>query len=305
MGNNASTRATWPPARDRRRLGVWSSDRMTTPSSHAWFDGLPDRYIVAHRGAAGHRPENTIESFQHALELGADVLEMDVHLTADDHLVITHDPTVARVTDGRDPVRAITLQTLQSFDAGYRFTGDRGVSYPWRDQGVRIPTLQKVLDAFPDTRLVVEIKPNDPVVTAALAEMLGKRDLRHRVLVGSFHDAVLADFRARDIGYATAAGQTESKRFVLRAYAGLAQHLDVPYEALIVSRTYRRMPVVTRRVVRQAHARGLHVQVWTVNDPVVMRKLYALGANALTTDYPDRAREVLAEQKLRMFNAQR
>lgn len=270
---------------------------MNLRSEHPWFTGLPERYVVAHRGAAGHRPENTMESFRHALELGAHVLEMDAHLTADGHLVVTHDPTVARVTNRRDPVREVTLQALQSLDAGYRFTADRGGTYPWRGKGVRIPTLQEVLNEFPDTRMVLEIKPNDPYVANTLAERLNGLDLRHRILVGSFHDKILSDFRVRAPGYATSAGSVETRRLVLRAHAGLARHRTLPYEALIVPQTWRQIPVATRRVVRQVRALGLHMHVWTVNDPRIMRSLYTLGVHAMTTDYPDRARAVLKELK--------
>ncbi len=271
---------------------------MKPKSNHVWFDGLPERYVVAHRGAAGHRPENTMESFRHALDLGADALELDIHLTADRHLVVTHDPSVARVTDGHDPVREVTLQALQSMDAGYRYTDDRGGTYPWRGKGVRIPTLQEILAEFPQTRLVIEIKPNDPVVSAALAELLTGLDVQDRVLVGSFHDDLLRDFRARAPGYATSAGRGETRQLVLRAYAGWTRGMTVSYEASIAPRAWRRLPVVTRRVVRHARALGLHVQVWTVNDPVIMRKLYKIGVHAITTDFPDRARAVLDEWAL-------
>lgn len=266
---------------------------MNPKPEHRWFDGLPERYVVAHRGAAGHRPENTLESFRHALKIGADVLELDIHLTADRHLVATHDPSVSRVTDGHDPVREVTLQALQSLDAGYRYTADRGGSYPWRGKGVRIPTLREILDEFPHTRLVIEIKPNDHAISEALAELLIELNVQHRVLVGSFHDDLLRDFRKRAPGYATCAGRREIRHLVLRAYAGWTRGMTVPYEAFIVPQAWGHWPVATRRVIRQVRALGLHVHVWTVNDPDIMRKLYQIGVHAMTTDFPDRARAVL------------
>lgn len=268
---------------------------MTQSKQHVWFDGLPDRYVVAHRGAAGVCPENTMAAFEQARAWGADAFELDVHLTADGQLVVIHDDEVDRVTQATGRVRDATWETLRQLDAGYRFSPDGGSTFPWRNKGVRIPLLQEVLDAFPDTRLVIEIKPDDPAVTAALADLLRLKDRTGRVLVCSFLDRSLQDFRRLAPAYATGAGVREVRQFVLRTHLHLPVPATLPYQALTVPPFNGILPVVTRRVCAHTRQRGMHVQVWTINEPPAMRRLYQAGANAVTTDFPDRAIALLKE----------
>ena len=108
--------------------------------------GSPIR-VIGHRGAAAYAPENTLPSFEHAVEVGADGVELDLHCTADGHLVVIHDDTLERTTDGSGAVEERTLEELRGFDAGYRFTPDRGETFPFRGRGVRIPTFEEVLAA--------------------------------------------------------------------------------------------------------------------------------------------------------------
>ncbi len=117
-----------------------------------------DVLIIGHRGAAGLAPENTIPAFEAALRHGAHMLELDVWPTGDGAVVVLHDETVDSTTDGAGRVTEMTLAQVQSLDAGYRFTADGGVTYPWRGVGVVIPTLADVLREFPDTPFVMEIK---------------------------------------------------------------------------------------------------------------------------------------------------
>lgn len=269
---------------------------MAVAPLHPWFRNAPAQYVVGHRGAAAHAPENTVPSFRKALELGADALELDIHLTRDKHLVVTHDEQVDRISNNRGLVAHYTLDALQALDAGYQFTPDQGRTFPWRGKGVPIPTLAEVVDACPNTPLVIEIKPDRIAVAKALADFLQKHDRRQTVLVCSFHDRNLQAFRQYAPDYATGAGPSETKRFVLAAYAGRAAPAALSYNALTVPRTQYGLPIVTRRTVRRARDGGLHIQVWTINDPRHMQQLYRLGVQAVTTDYPDRARAVLDER---------
>ncbi|MEJ2679856.1 MAG: glycerophosphodiester phosphodiesterase family protein, partial [Gemmatimonadota bacterium] len=113
--------------------------------------------LIAHRGGAGLAPENTMAAFRQAVDRWpVDMMELDVHATADGHCVVIHDPTVDRTTNGQGVVAALSLAELQTLDAGYRFELDG--EQPFRDRGVRIPTLDEVLDALPDMRLTIEVK---------------------------------------------------------------------------------------------------------------------------------------------------
>lgn len=260
-----------------------------------WCDSLPSRYVVAHRGARIQRPENTLPAFAHAIELGAHVLEMDVHLSRDGELVVIHDEGVGRVTDGAGAVASLTVSELKQLDAGYTFCPDSN-TYPWRDQGVRIPTLSEVMQEFPDVPKVIEIKPNQPAVAKALAHFLKQLDAaRGRTLVGSFYDEMLSVFRAQGSGFPTSAGPAETRDLVLRALLLESHPSEIPYQALTIPLRKYGIPLTHPRILKQTRALGLHVQVWTINESEKMAQLYRSGVQAVTTDFPDRAFRVLAE----------
>ena len=115
------------------------------------------RPVIGHRGAAALAPENTIISFERAVADGADAIEFDVHVSADGHVVVIHDPTLDRTTDGTGAVAELTLERIRAADAGARFTRD-GMEHPYRGRGVRVPTLTEVLDRFPALPMLIEIK---------------------------------------------------------------------------------------------------------------------------------------------------
>jgi len=117
--------------------------------------------VIGHRGAAGERPENTLESFAEALRAGAAVLETDVHVSRDGEVVISHDPDVARITEGRGDVAELAWEELRQLDAGYRFSPDAGRTHPFRGRGHRIPSLREAFEAFPQARFNIEPKRCD------------------------------------------------------------------------------------------------------------------------------------------------
>src|ERR671915_463263 len=115
--------------------------------------------VIGHRGASAEAPENTLPSFLRAIEQGVDAIELDVHVTADDIPVVMHDPTVMRTTSGEGAIATTSLRRLRELDAGARFTPDRGATYPYRDTGVRVPTVEEVLDAIPsEMPMLIEVK---------------------------------------------------------------------------------------------------------------------------------------------------
>lgn len=262
----------------------------------AWCDSLPSRYVVAHRGARAVRPENTLPAFAHAIELGAHVLEMDVHLSADGELMVIHDEGVERVTEGAGAVASLTASELQQLDAGYTFSPDGGNTHPWRDQGVRIPTLSEVMHEFPAIPKVIEIKPSQPAVAVALAKFLAHTaSARGQTLVGCYEVEILRVFRAHGPDIPTSAGHAETRSFVLRALLGQALPTAIPYRAFTIPLRKYAIPLTHARVLRRARELGLHVQVWTINSADQMAELYRAGVQAVTTDYPDRAVDILAD----------
>lgn len=128
--------------------------------------------MLGHRGAAGLAPENTLISFHRGRTDGADVLELDVRATADGEVVVLHDATVDRTTDGTGPVRSLAWAELRTLDAGFRFTPDGGRTHPYRGQGVTVPRLVDLITALPDMPLNIEIKQDDPPIVAAVVAIV-------------------------------------------------------------------------------------------------------------------------------------
>ena len=249
--------------------------------------------VIGHRGAAAYAPENTLPSFAHALEVGADGVELDIHCSADGHLMVIHDPTLERTTDGTGSVEERTREELRTFDAGYGFTTDHGASYPFRGRDIRIPTLDEVVELVGNLPVVVEIKSVRAGI--ALAEWLQRSPHHGRILVGGFKREDVAP--ARSAARWSCAYQEELTGYVLLGKVGLGG-LRKPRGADAVMIPERRagIRIVTPGFVRRAHRDGLGVFVWTVNRPDDMRRLFDWGVDGLVSDAPGRVRRVLDER---------
>ncbi|MGH8871592.1 MAG: glycerophosphodiester phosphodiesterase [Acidimicrobiia bacterium] len=252
----------------------------------------PERWrppiAIAHRGSRLLWPENTMEAFSGAVSLGFRHLETDLHLTSDGVLVCLHDHTVDRTTDGSGPVSDLTFDELALLDAGYRHLGVEG--HLFRGRGLRVPSLEEALLAFPDVSFVVDLKTDDLV--GPLSQLIERLDLHDRLIVGSFADHRLEEFRVASGGrVATSTGAALSRSWVFSSKIG--RGVECEATALQLPRRSRGLAVVDRRLVNTAHARGLQVHVWTVNDPAEMIELLDLGVDGIITDRPDLLKEVL------------
>jgi glycerophosphoryl diester phosphodiesterase len=253
----------------------------------------------AHRGGSLLWPENTMAAFRGAVEMGYEYLETDVHASRDGIIVTIHDATLDRTTDGSGSVSDRTLAEIKRCDAGYRFSLDGGSTFPLRGQGLTVPTLAEVAEAFPNVRLNVDIKQKEPPIVDAMVALIDEHSLHDRILVASFQDEVVRAFRERAGGtVATSAAMGEARRFWLASRVGLAGLLATPYDALQVTPRYGRLTIVDGRFVRAAHRRGLDVHVWTVDDAGEMRQMLALGVDGLMSDRPDLLVEVLGRRAL-------
>ena len=257
----------------------------------ARFEHYP--LVMAHQGGNGLWPDNTFYAFERAVALGVDVLEMDVHSTADGVLVVIHDSTVERTTDGSGAVHDFTLAELKALDAGYRWTPDGGQAYPYRGQGITVPALEELFIAFPEMAMNIEIKQAEPSIAADLCRLIREYDMSDQVLVSSFHEEATRAFRGACPEVATGTTQNEvialfalSRPFLEGAYSPAAAAMQVP--------EYRSgLHVLAPRLVDAAHKRGLQVHAWTINDEEDMRRLIDLGVDGIITDYPDRLLQVL------------
>jgi glycerophosphoryl diester phosphodiesterase len=249
---------------------------------------------IAHRGGAEIAPENTLEGFREGLRVGAGVLELDVHTTADGHVVVIHDATVDRTTESTGAVRELTLAEVKRLDAGYRFTRDGGGTFPYRGAGIRVPTLEEIYDEFADMPINIEIKGERPGIEAALWRVIEAAGAEDRTLVVSESTATIRRFRQASGGrVATASSSAELVSFWLLSRLGLSGSSRPRYQALQGPETYRGLRIVTPGFVRAAHERGLRVDVWTIDSEPDMRRLLGYGVDGIMTDRPDVLARVL------------
>ena len=254
--------------------------------------------VIAHQGGEEVRPSNTMAAFDHAAEMGVDVLEMDVHSTADGVLVLIHDDTADRTTDGTGKVNELTFDEIQQFDAGEYWTNDDGATYPYRGQGITIPALEEVLQTHGDLPMVIEIKQETPSIIEPFCKMLQTYGMTDRVLIGSFHHEVLVEFREACPGVATSMSQKEITPLWALSLVGLEEFYTPAGQAVQVPLTSElpvlgEVDVVTERFINNAHKRNIHVEVWTIDDPAEMERLIGMGVDGIITDRPDLMLDVL------------
>jgi glycerophosphoryl diester phosphodiesterase len=242
---------------------------------------LDARPVIAHRGASGHAPENTLAAFELAAREGADAFELDVRLSLDGAPVVIHDHSLDRTTDGTGPVRARTLADLRSVDAGARFTHDRGRTYPYRGAGLTIPTLGEVLWTFPKMPMLVEVK--EPEAQEAVRRVLVEEDAIDRCVPASDLGAALEVFREGPFARAASAKEVSDLYW---AVMWRRQISGVGYRTLSVPMRYRGIPVPTRTFVARARTLGCPVHVWTVNRAATARRLWARGVAGMVTNLP-------------------
>jgi glycerophosphoryl diester phosphodiesterase len=224
--------------------------------------------IVGHRGACGHAPENTLKSFAKAVEMGCQRVEFDVHLSRDGVPVVIHDDTLDRSTNGKGPVRSLTLAELKRLDAG---------------EGESIPTLTEVMD-FCREKVDLQIELKGQGCPPAVADLLSKRWDPKRVVVTSFDLSMLAEFAVIMPGIAVGLLNKDPKLEMVKvALSGGHRWIGPRFDA------------VTRVRVNLAHGAGLLVYVYHVNERKVARKIVSWGVDAMGTDYPEIASGLIEE----------
>ncbi|HEX8707202.1 MAG TPA: glycerophosphodiester phosphodiesterase [Pyrinomonadaceae bacterium] len=249
--------------------------------------------VMAHRGGGGLWPENTIYAFTNAARLPVDVLEMDLHATADGELVVIHDDTLDRTTNGTGRVAEMTLARLKTLDAAYRFSTDGGQSFPLRGKGITVPTLREVFDALPRMRLNIDIKQDRPSIVKPFCRMIRRSGMTDRVMVASFRQEVLDEFRRECGEVATSASVADVRAFLAAGNVGQGAPRSPFARALQLPEYAGGRQVLNRQLVEIAHAHRVEVHVWTINDEAAMRRMIELGVDGIITDYPDRLIKLL------------
>jgi len=266
------------------------------PLSEHPFWQPPGPRVIAHRGGRGLWPENTLLAFRNAHALGVDVLEMDLRQTADAQIVVLHDETVDRTTDGVGPVAALTFAELQRLDAGYRWTADGGGTFPFRGRGAGVPALREVFAALPDARMNLEIKGRGPAMAAPLCALIRAHGMATRVAVAAFDQDAMDAFRAACPQVATAATRDEAVRFARLSAAFLGALFASRAQVLQIPERMGQYQVLTPRFASDSRRLNLKLEIWTVNEPEDMKRLLALPVDGIVTDYPDRLLAILARR---------
>lgn len=249
--------------------------------------------VIAHQGGEGLRPSNTMAAFENAASLGVDVLEMDIHATADNVLILMHDDTVDRTTDGSGRIREMTLNEIKALDAGHYWTNDDGQTYPFRGQGIQVPTLEEIFTAFPSMLMNIEIKPDDPETAELLCQLITAHQMTDQLLIASFHPESIRTFRAACPEVPTSLVEPEILRFFILNTLFLGRLYRSPGAAMQVPEYSGNIHVLTNRFVRGNHALNMDVHAWTINETADMERLIALGVDGIITDRPDRMLELL------------
>lgn len=253
-----------------------ATDTDTVAAPH-W--ALSDTFLpIAHRGGALVGPENTIEAIEVSVAAGAKVVEFDLFETADGVLVLLHDETVDRTTDGVGDVRELTLAEVQALDAGFTFSLDDGATFPFRGQGVAVPTLDAVFDRFPDLYFDVEIKQDDPPIYDHVVETIEAHGLKDQVFIAAFTDSTVQAFRADYPDWITNFGDDEWNTFVSTEldddYVPPGQIAQIPYW------------IYSQAIVEKAEKHGIKLHTWTVNSDVNAAAMIDEGVHGIITDDP-------------------
>ena len=250
---------------------------------------------VAHAGGKFLRPENTVEAVEHAVEVGADAVEIDLHLSADERIVVIHDETVDRTTDGEGRVDKMTVEEMKQLDAGYAFPPpltegfeehqERYDHVPddddlFRGEGIEIPTFVEVLEALPnDFPLVLGVKRGS-APPERLAELLREYDRVEHTVVGGFDDTYLEDVRRVIPEVETGLGAGKSRQFLLTLRANERRY-EPPAEVLFPPHD-----LVRESFVERAHRNGIRMIPWTINDRDELKRFVEMGADGVITDDP-------------------
>ena len=274
-------------------LAIGLRSRSLPPAAdHPYL--VDDRFwVMGHRGGRNLGPENTLYTFRKAVELGIDVIELDLRATMDGHLVVFHDRTVDRTTQGNGRVQNMTLAQIKNLDAAYNWTNDGGQTFPLRGQGLAVPTLTEVFMALPYERINIELKHQNGFPVRKLCDLIRVFHRSDQVMVASFNADLLNSFRKICPEVATAATSEETRKFVGLALAGLSHMYRPEAQVFQVPETYGKYQLVNRTFVSAAHERNMKVHVWTVNDETSMQRLIDLQVDGIVTDDPEKLLHLL------------
>jgi len=255
---------------------------------------------IAHRGGRRIRPEHTLLAYDQALEDGTDILELDIHETSDGMLVVMHDGTVDRTTNCTGAIKEMTFAELRECDAGYNFSKDDGETYPYRDMGLVVPTLEEVFDRYPGTPFIIEVKQEDPPILDHFVEVIREHGVTDKMIGSAFSSGLLEELRLAAPEIPTNIGVQETLVFWGKSFGELDPEYDPPGEFLQLPVEYELagtiVPVLHPGFVPRVEELDMYVHIWTVNDEDEMRWLIEVqGVHGIMTDDPPLLTKVIKE----------
>ena len=267
-----------------------SEPSNTTSGTYPAVSGI---LVFAHQGGEGEWPCNTRLGLQESKKLGADVLDIDVHLNRDGHFYALHDATVDRTTDGTGAIADLPTESIAKLNAGYRFSPD-GKTFPYRDKNLRIPELEELFAEFP--RGPIRHRTQDPQLPTPLGPWLQSSPniiANPPYLLSCFDQKAMNAFREASPTTATSASTDEVRTFAVMHKLGLAQLISPAYSSLQVPIERSGFTLVSPSIVQAAHAKGVYVIPWTINEPATMKELIDMGVDGINTNFPSRLVEAL------------
>ncbi len=262
---------------------------LSEPAPHFPVFAKKGFEVIAHRGGSEFAPPSTLEAMRSAAAAGTDVLEMDIHSSSDGHIVVFHDQTLDRTTSCHGGIKEKSLAELQTCDKG--------------SKGIRIPTLHAVFNAFQNKRMIIEIKQHEPSLVPGFCRLIRSFKKQDHLIVGSFRQEPLDEFRKACPEVATSATPKEATLFILAGKIRFSRLISPVYTALQIPPKVPlpgilpNIDVATPSLVEQAHEKNLAVQVWTINEAQQMQELIAAGVDGIMTDYPSKLRDIVRKSK--------
>jgi glycerophosphoryl diester phosphodiesterase len=238
--------------------------------------------VIGHRGNRAHAPENTLVALHEAVALGVDAVEFDLRVSRDGALVMIHDATLDRTTDGTGLVAQRTVAELRRLDAGARFTRDGGHTFSWRGRGATLAAFDEVIESLPrHLPCIIELKT--PAATEPLRLAIRRHGIGHRVIVAGFDPQATRPLRGA--GFALGASTPDVIGLLWPALAGLRARQQ-GFQALCIPPRWHGLPVPIAALARTLRGSGVVTHVWTINDPAHALRLWAAGVQGIISDDP-------------------
>lgn len=248
--------------------------------------------IMAHRGASGEYPQSTWIAFHMGLKQGADVLELDIHLSKDNQIIINHDADLKKNVGIDDEIEDLTLAEIKQLDAGHEFTLDDGETYPFRGQGITLMSLNELFEYFPGERYNIEMKANDKQLAEKLWQVISDYGLEDRIVVATQKSKAMKHFRKVSDGQVkTSATITELVGASLAWASGWGWAYKPKFDVAQIPHS-----ITTKPYVKFFHKKGVRVDLWTVNQPKHIERAIDLGVDGIIGDYPERIYDALVNR---------